>query len=123
MATALAPKSVAARLVAAQFFPDTFNRPDKRFVAFVRYDGDYSEGVFLANGEPLPIDFNDIDPTTPVRVVTWNPEQAKLGEDDQVTTGFTFGDVVAALEHPSEEYYLLDLRLYNDFHLARPDDE
>jgi hypothetical protein len=80
--------------------------------AFIRNDGQIEEIVTRWNDPSHPTKLSE-------KVIIGTYEIGTDGEpinNDDMATGYTFGDVLKALDNPSEEYFLLDQRLYNNFH-------
>lgn len=79
--------------------------------AYVRLDNprrpEVEEIVTVAHGPHAP------EALTDAVVVSSGWED---NDDRAVTQGYTLADVLAALDNPSDEYALLDLRLHNGFH-------
>lgn len=107
-------RTIIERMLAAGF---ALQETGGGCTAFVRSDGREIEEVVTLEGEPTaPTQLSD-----KVAVGTYydcdpqNPTQGASGMLD----GYTLADVLAALENPSEEYFLLELRLYNRLHTVR----
>jgi hypothetical protein len=78
--------------------------------AFTRSDGQVREMITLADSPEAPELLTDM-----VDVGTYDNDGEPITNYD-IVSGYTLADILAALENPSDEYYLLSLRLHNEFH-------
>lgn len=83
--------------------------------AFVRrHDDEIEELVTMEDDPTAPRELTDkVAVGTNYNCSPTDPTQGSSG----MLTNYTFGDVLAALENPSKEYVLLELRLYNGLHM------
>lgn len=77
--------------------------------ALIRRDGDTEELITVYDEAEAPTRLTDR-----VAVGYWEAGDFKTGTGSDGE--YTLADCLAALENPSEEYHLLELRLYNGFH-------
>lgn len=78
--------------------------------AWTRYDGEMVEMITLNDAPQAPWKLSDN-----VAIGTYAEDVEDLG-DEVTLRGYTLADVLAALENPSDEYFLLELRLHNGLH-------
>lgn len=99
-------RSIKARMLAHGF---EFCHTGGNCTAYVRDDGEIEEWITEGDEGRVPIRQSER-----VTIGTGTEDQHLTGEVDLVQN-YTLGDVLAALDDPRDEYYLLALRLHNGY--------
>jgi hypothetical protein len=77
--------------------------------AYVRNDGEVTEYLTVEDDPTAPTSLTD-------RIAVGTDNGDWNGDTSVALVGYTLAEALAALENPSDEYHLLELRLHNGLH-------